>query len=297
MPSFVHETAIQLLEKDHSVTRELCSWVGLPQPGPDPDALRPEIRVDLGILRDVRQMRPDLFVRDWLNRLKELLLALWIIEVQVSKDETRSAAWVLYLVCATLFFKVKPSFLIIAVGRAMERWCTRQVEQDEWLSVAKNVRVIGPSTLAGRNTANPRLAAIVALIYGDEASQELVERTLRGLKASGKPEDADYIRMVLAAIPEELGRKVIEDMQPEYEIGEIELKGYLYNRAFDEGRAEALAFAVLTILRNRGVEPSDGLKAALADCHDVDRLERIVTRATEVERSDDLILELTSFDG
>ncbi len=118
MPSFVHECAIRLLEKNPHVVRRLCQWARLSVPlvRRKLEIRRPELALDLGNLSDVRLQRPDLFVLQWRLRPKKLLEALWNIEVQGSKDQTRTRAWAANVILAAQYFKVDPETLIIALG-------------------------------------------------------------------------------------------------------------------------------------------------------------------------------------
>ncbi len=230
MPSFVHEQAIRLLEKHPAVLRELCSWVGINQPGPKvrlrPE--HPELRVDVGVQGDVRQLRPDLLVREWdkaIRKLSELeacpyelptldtaattaaassaadaspasLAALWLVDVQASQDPTRPRAWLVYVVTIAYFYEIEPAFLILALGKGMESWCRDQVQQHKRLRAEENVRILGPSILAGRIPANLHVAAIMAVLYRRDAPFELVDYAVKALMATGDPDDVDFARMV-----------------------------------------------------------------------------------------------------
>ncbi len=111
--------------------------------------------------------------------------------------------------------------------------------------------------------------------------------------------------MVLAAVHEDVAKAVMDKMQREYEMGEIEYDSYFYKHGVsvgreegvakgraegrEEGRAEGMALALLTMLRARGVDVSDELRAALTECHDLDLLERLAARASQVAHGDELL--------
>ncbi len=333
MPSFVHEQAIRLLKTHPEVLRELCSWLGIPQPGHE-DLLHPEhpeLRIDIGTAEGVRQLRPDLFVRERNEKpvaeteVSALVLpkpsapertvltakdpipewlALWLIDVQASKDETRADSWIVYVVNIAYFFKIEPTFIIVALGQAMERWCRRQIRNHERLRHEKNVRVLGPSTLAGKNPANAHVAALKALVYREDAPLKLVEQVVRTLQERGDPDDIDFIRMVLMIADPKVAKKVMAKMPQQYDMGEIERKSYFYLHGLsdgeakgreegrEEGRRDGMVCALFTVLHARGIELSEPVKAALVDCQDLELLERLVGLAGRVAHGEELLAEL-----
>ncbi|MEV5492326.1 hypothetical protein AB0L47_30880 [Streptomyces bobili] len=56
----------------------------------------------------------------------------------------------------------------------------------------------------------------------------------------------------------------------------------------EEGRVEALAEVILRILRVRGIDVPDAVRARVEACRDVDQLIRWLERAVHAARADDL---------
>ena len=55
-----------------------------------------------------------------------------------------------------------------------------------------------------------------------------------------------------------------------------------------EGKAEGLAVAILKILESRGVAVSAAQREEISRCHDLDRLDRWLSRATLASSADEV---------
>jgi hypothetical protein len=138
----------------------------------------------------------------------------------------------------------------------------------------------------------------------DETPRELAEHALRGLiHRLPDPHSGDYYWMVSACLPQQLREELMMSLKHESYFTEEERELDIYQRASKEGRAEGreegreegrkgLIQAALTILRNRGLEPSTELMVELEGISDQDRLIAIVGRAVTVEGSEQLLREL-----
>ncbi len=328
MPTFVHECVVRLLEEHPLVLRQLCRLAGLPVPHARRklEMLRPELPLALGRSSDVRHQRPDLFALQWRLRPKRLLEALWNIEVQACKDETRTRAWAANIILAAQYYKVEPETLIIALSRAIERWCIVQIA--DYLANNNNVlaraRVLGPGKLPCFIPADLHLAAITIVVHGKQARPDLVRHTLRGLLREG-PRSHDYVRMVLAVVHPTFAKELIVELRREFELGPIERQSYMFKEGKAEGKAEGrrkgraeglaeglrkgeckgrragrhegkvegrvegLAEAVRTILRSRGLALTKRLEKVLTECHDAERLKDALIQAPQVKRANDLV--------
>ncbi|MFV8751304.1 hypothetical protein ACNOYE_12235 [Nannocystaceae bacterium ST9] len=135
----------------------------------------------------------------------------------------------------------------------------------------------------------------------------MAELALRGLSTNlSDPHAADYYWMVAACLPFPMREELLMSMQDSY-FTESERSLPIYKRAAAEGREEgrqegreagreearkALIQAILTSLRNRGLESSPELAAQLEQIHDHERLIAVVVRAAVIESSAALLAEL-----
>lgn len=97
-----------------------------------------------------------------------------------------------------------------------------------------------------------------------------------------------YLRLVLAALPQ-AARIHLEELMTTgtYEY-QSEFTERLRNEGEAKGRAEAKADGVLRVLRARGVEVPDDVRARIVGCADLERLDAWLDRASTAHSVDDL---------
>ncbi|NJK32371.1 MAG: hypothetical protein HC927_08155 [Deltaproteobacteria bacterium] len=311
MLTYVHEYALQLLDAHPEVIVQLCVWAGIPTlPNRDNElqTARPELPLDTGA--GVRIKRPDLFLFERMPGPEGLLLALWMLELQRGRDETRVRSWAANLILAEDVHKVEPETMIVALGTAMERWCEKQLAQLLTRhNVLERARVIGPSKLPDELPNDAYLATMMAVMHRRQAPRALVQLAARGLLQERTDQSVDFLRMLLTATNPSYAQELIMELQREYGIGEIERESFMFQNGFAEGEAvgrtkgellgraegEALGQAfglsqgIRAVLHTRGLPVPESVDTALTNCADPRSLTRALHEASSVTRADDLL--------
>lgn len=169
----------------------------------------------------------------------------------------------------------------------------------------------------------PHRALLEAMIHvRGESELHILMDALRALEEFEGPEHMLYRQMLHSQLEEDLIMRAHQEIQaeeeypgegppdfecddyviynkdyddPDYEISETELKSFLYVRGLragvregrqegrQEGRVEGIAAGVITLLRARGLVPTEALEAQVMACRDLDQLQRWLVRAARVD--------------
>lgn len=306
---YVHDITTELIERHPEVLRQLCRWAGARVPGADEllESRRNELRLSIGP-RDSRLFKPDLYMLEWGDPVvvrvgADSPTAVVVVETQASANDRKPLTWDIYHLIVLLFHDVDPETLLVALGASMEDSCRKLRER---VRIA-DIRLVGPSKLPRSLPEDVHLAAMMVAILKDQAPRELAEHALRGMVADlSDPFSADYYWMVALSLPTELREELQMNIKHPSDFTAEERQSEIYKRVFREGNAEglergiergqrqALVQAVITVLRNRGLESTGALIIALGECRDDARLLAAVGRAAVIESVEQLTDELTT---
>jgi hypothetical protein len=306
VPGYVHDGVVTLLEHHPDVLLELWAAAGGPAHATEleVDVLPNELRITFG--RDqFRHFRPDIVMR--LLR-RGVPWATASLETQGVRGPERPLHWEIHRLLLQQLFGDAVHQFAVALGRDIERWIERQIATRPAL---QHMCLLGPSKVAGIESitearARPYHAALAVAVHRREATPKMCKAALRALSELSDEHGSDYIRMVLSAVPPELGKELLMGFAAdELEITAVEREGYLYNKAYDhglragkrrgrkegreQGREQGLVTAVGDLLEARGFGPTHELLARLSDSKDLEVMRRAVVLASTAASLDEFV--------
>lgn len=220
-----------------------------------------------------------------------------VVEVQLRRDDDKLWTWPVYLHTLRARLRCPTLLLVVCVDEATAAWAATRIELGQPGSTLTPL-VIGPDrvpvfTDAAPALRAPELAVLSALAHGRDPRRSEVLDVLADALAGVETQQAMlYLRLVLAALPQ-AARIHLEELMTtgtyEYQSEFTErLRNEGAARGEAKGRAEAKADDVLRVLRARGVEVPDDVRARIVGCTDLERLDAWLDRASTAHSVDDL---------
>lgn len=220
-----------------------------------------------------------------------------VVEVQLRRDDDKLWTWPVYLHTLRARLRCPTLLLVVCVDEATAAWAATRIELGQPGSTLTPL-VIGPDrvpvfTDAAPALRAPELAVLSALAHGRDPRRSEVLDVLADALAGVETQQAVlYLRLVLAALPQ-AARIHLEELMTtgtyEYQSEFTErLRNEGAARGEAKGRAEAKADDVLRVLRARGVEVPDDVRARIVGCTDLERLDAWLDRASTAHSVDDL---------
>ncbi|MCC6552453.1 MAG: hypothetical protein IT372_05445, partial [Polyangiaceae bacterium] len=184
--------------------------------------------------------------------------------------------------------------LVVAPDPAIAAWCAEPIEtgipgfvlHPPVLGREAVPVVTDPAEAARR----PELAVLSAMAHGESAQGAAIgAAVLPAVRALDDERARFYGDLVLNSL-NEAARRALEAMMKGYEYQSDFAKKY-YGQGRAEGRSEARAHDVLTVLRVRGVAVPDAVREQILAQNDPDRLERWLERAAVADSIADVLDE------
>ncbi|MGH3612771.1 MAG: hypothetical protein ACRDRK_09270 [Pseudonocardia sp.] len=291
MPSSMHEVLVEIFRQRPALAAELLTdALGIELPVFGQARLEPADCVDLA----PTEYRADAVVV--LSQAARPVRAV-VVEVQLRRDDDKLWTWPVYLHTLRARLRCPTLLLVVCVDEATAAWAATRIELGQPGSTLTPL-VIGPDrvpvfTDAAPALRAPELAVLSALAHGRDPRRSEVLDVLADALAGVETQQAVlYLRLVLAALPQ-AARIHLEELMTtgtyEYQSEFTErLRNEGAARGEAKGRAEAKADDVLRVLRARGVEVPDDVRARIVGCTDLERLDAWLDRASTAHSVDDL---------
>jgi hypothetical protein len=236
MPSGPHEWLVQLFRNRPSLAAELLRealHIDLPK--------FTEARIDSADLTDVQpaEYRADLVVR----LLDEMPVLGIVVEVQLSRDDSKPFAWPAYVATLRARLKCPVCLLVVTDDEAIARWAAKPIE----LGCGSRLvpLVLSPSgvpevTGEAKAQSDPELAVLSAMAHGKDLDTDKAVQIARAAQAALPGLDDKrsklYFDLVLHHLSE-AARRALQAMDP----AKYEYQSDFARRYVAEGRAEGEA--------------------------------------------------------
>jgi hypothetical protein len=210
-----------------------------------------------------------------------------VVERQNGRDYGKRASWPAYLVTLHTRLECPAVLVVLCPSEAMAKWSAKPISIGHpGFDLAP--LAIGPSRMpivvdSEQARALPELAVLSAHAHGDTDPRTL-KAVVEALDSTSENNRAFYYDFVLAGL-NEAARKDLEGLMSvaAYEWQSDFAQKYV-GMGREQGREEGVALSVITVLEERGLTVSDGVRARIIDHADLETLKKAIT----VERPDDL---------
>ncbi|WP_406421612.1 hypothetical protein OH809_16855 [Streptomyces sp. NBC_00873] len=218
------------------------------------------------------------------------------IEAQGKKDPDKPASWAYYLSYLHTKYRLPPLLLVVCQDRATAEWASRQVPigPRQWAALTLRPLVAGPHNM-------PVITDVA------EARKDLALATLAAITHVGDPDIGAILKTLSAALrdaPEAIADPIVEltaqglgnrpAAQQWRNLVAVDLSFYkspLSEEIRDEGRAEGLAYAILAILEERGIDVPDKVRERITGCGDPQVMHPWLSRAVTATAAADIFTE------
>ena len=315
-----HDAFVELLRRLPHIVAEALARARGQLPEGEVVERHPNFEVP-GLVRRARKLAVDLLLAIRDRKTERIILAV-LIEFQDSVDTTKRFVWPLAVSACAAELRTRGEMAIFAVDPAVIAWIERllpKLEPRPTLIEARHIDLI-----LDLNDARTRpLETVFAALY-HARSETPIEDRLAGIRAGivalrelGEVEGQRYDVLMLNVVPAELGQRALRELRDEgilddeglVRISAFERQGYSFNHGLEEGREEgrraglaegrqagleeglrlALAGmkrALVDVLGLRGFSLSDGQRRLVADCDDLQRVERWYEAAKTIDAED-----------
>jgi hypothetical protein len=292
MPSHLHEILIEMFRDRPTLAAELLRGP-LHVTVPDFD----EARLSASELTDVAptEYRADAVVT--LADEGSTVLAI-VIEVQLRIDARKRRSWPAYV--ATLHARLGCPVVLFVVCpvQVVADWCAAAIVIGPPGSVLTPV-ALGPDqvpVITDPDTARqlPELAVLSALAHGARPDPTpIFDALLSALDVVDLDHANLYTDLILAVLPAAARECLEEFMTTTTHRYQSDFARRYFSAGEARGKALGEAEAVLTILDARGIEVPDQIRTTIANCTDLDRLDRWIRRAATAHKIEDLDDQIT----
>ncbi|MBB4746788.1 hypothetical protein [Actinoplanes lobatus] len=295
MPSHLHEILIEMFRGRPSLAAELLDG---PLHGDLPEY--DEAHLSSAELTDVAptEYRADAVIR--LTRAGADVLAV-VVEVQLRIDARKRRSWPAYVATLHARLSCPVALLVICPDGGVADWAANPIEigppASKVVPVALGPNEVPVVTDPAAAQRLPELTVLSTLAHADRTDPIPLFRALfAALDAVDVDRAALYHDFMLTALSAAT-RKLLEDFMTTTDYpykSDWARRQFAAGRAEGktEGKAEGEASAILTVLATRGFDVSDGDRAKITECTDLERLEEWLRRAVTAERVEDLGLEI-----
>lgn len=211
-----------------------------------------------------------------------------VVEVQRDVEHDKRWTWPLYVAGVRRRWRCPTMLLVVCTEDAIARWAQTPIELGGPSSRLSPL-VIGPQAVPlisdpAEAARTPELTVLAALAHPHDADEATLHALLGASAATDDEVGVEYIAAVLAVLPERTRAQLEELMSteafPYYESAftrRLQAEGRAEGRV--EGRVEGAAAILLRILERRGVDVSEGDRARITACTDLDQVEAWSDRA------------------
>jgi hypothetical protein len=272
MPSINHEVLVDLFKNRPALAAEILAGVlGVSVPAYTEAHVA---SVDLTQIQPA-EYRADAVVvlRDGKGPVRVI-----IVEVQLAADSRKRLSWPVYVTVSRAFHDCPATLLVVAPDPVVAGWCAEPVETGTPGFVLRPpvlrytaVPVVTDFEEAARS---PELAVLSAMAHGDSEQAATIGATvLQAIRGLDDDRTRLYYDLVYNSI-NDAARSALETMMKGYEYQSDFAKKYVA-----QGRAEATARNLLTVLRMRGIVVPDAARERILAQKDPERLERWLEKA------------------
>ncbi len=276
MPSTAHEVLVDLFKNRPSLGAELLAEsLGIDVPS------YTEARL---ASIDITQIQPAEYRADVVVLLLDgdVPVFVLVIEVQLEMKPRKRFTWPHYTMALRAKYGCPVGLLVVAPDPDVAAWCAEPIETGipgfvltpPVLGRSAIPVVTDPAEAARR----PELAVLSAMAHGEgELGAAIAAAVLPAVEILDDERAKFYYDLVVSSL-NEAARRALEAMMKGYEYQSDFAKKYIA-LGRDEGRAEARARDVLTVLRVRGITVPDAVRERILGEKDGARLERWHERA------------------
>ncbi|MEO5877178.1 MAG: hypothetical protein ABIS86_01060, partial [Streptosporangiaceae bacterium] len=217
-----------------------------------------------------------------------------IVEVQRNKDETRAAAWLMYLASTISVLQCQVMLLVICTNRGMARYWRRPMTYGH-PGLVLTPLVVGPEELprvddARIARARPIRAIVSAIVHGDDDQhRKAIYTALMAALEALPPERAKHYTDVVYVSGTRTTRM---DLEEALMSGPYKYRGEFAQAVFAdgeaEGKAEGKADSILLFLDARGIPVPEAVRAQITSCDDLAQLDDWIIRAATVATAGEL---------
>lgn len=291
MPSFLHESAIDLIRRQPEFVADLLGrllHVRVPR-------FTEASKVDTNFSQVVPiEFRADAVVLFTLDSRRVFGV---IVEVQLQPDGDKLFSWPVYATVARADKRCPFAVLVMTADLATARWAERPIELG-----GHNVfrpLVVGPDgvpkvTDADEASRHLHFAMLSALVYGkgDEATAAAIGIAVaRAIQRLPEDQRKVYSPMLDAALSPAARKAITMEIGLETfftdEYKQAKAEGREQGRA--EGRAEATVSLLLKLLSHRGLKPTEAQQREIEACTDLATLDRWADLVLSVNSVDELL--------
>src|SRR4051794_5505768 len=283
MPSMAHEILVDLFKNRPSLAAEiLVEVLGLSLPD------YTEARIASADLTETQpaEYRADIVVLLFRDGAPVRVV---IVEVQLTADPKKRLSWPAYVTVARAVHGCPAALLVVAPDPAVAGWCAEPIETGVPGFVLRPpvlhrtaVPVVTDPEEAARR---PELGVLSAIAHGEtEQGATIAAAVLPAIREL----DDDRVRLYYDLVYNSLNkaaRRALEGIMKGYEYQSDFAKKYVA-----QGRAEAAARDVLTVLQARGLAVPDAARERILSQRDPERLHRWLEKAV-VAASIDAVLD------
>lgn len=242
-----------------------------------------------------------------------------VLEVQLGVDPDKRFSWPVYLTSTRKRHRCAVDLLVIAPEALVAKWCAQPIEIGPPGFVLKPMvlqnQLVPIVTDEAQATRRPELAVLSAIAHGQtDAGPQIAEALVPVLeKLADKDRSTMYLDLVYHSLNEAARRALEAKMLKNYvytspfgiKYAEGKTKGrdegYADGRkegldegrkaGLDEGRKAAKKESLLTILKVRGIDISEGARLRIDNENDVSIVERWLVQAANASSLDEVFKE------
>src|SRR4051812_17962091 len=283
MPSMAHEILVDLFKNRPSLAAEiLIEVLGISLPD------YTEARIASADLTEIQpaEYRADIVVILFHDGNPVRVV---IVEVQLAADPQKPLSWPAYVTVARAVHGCPAALLVVAPDPAVAGWCAEPIETGVPGFVLRppvlRRTAVPVVTDPGEAARRPELGVLSALAHGDtEQGATIAAAVLPAIRELDEDRVRFYHDLVYNSL-NEAARRSLEAMMKGYEYQSDFAKKYVA-----QGRVEAAARDVLTVLEARGLAVPDAARERILSQKDPERLERWLKKAA-VAASVDAVLD------
>jgi hypothetical protein len=287
MPSITHEAIVNLLRENPLLLANLAANLDGDDPLRVPDGA--SVRPEESVLNDIN---PAEYRSDGILSVRgpqgEPVRA-GVFEVQLQRDDDKPYSWPAYVVNARYRLRCPVSLIVVAIDRAVARWCARPIAIGHEGFVLRPI-VIGPDaipavTVMDEARASPELAVLSVAAHGRDEGAEKIALAALGAAAGLDKEQgelyADFIYLFLS----DAVRVATEDLmqQGSYEFKSDFARGYMA-----KGEARGKAEGLLVLLEFKGFAVPGALRERILGCTDLDQINTWYGKVKSAARLEDV---------
>jgi hypothetical protein len=216
-------------------------------------------------------------------------LSAGVFEVQLQRDEDKPYSWPAYVTNARYRLRCPVSLIVVAIDRAVARWCARPIAIGQAGFVLRPT-VIGPDAIpvvvsldAAR--ASPELAVLSVAAHGRDDGAEKIALAALGAAAGLDKERrglyADLVYLFLSDAARVAAEVLMQ--QGRYEYQSDFARGYVA-----EGKAEGKAEGLLVLLEVKGFTVPAALRERILGCTDLAQVNTWYGKVKSAARLEDV---------